>query len=105
LFEPQKTKKTEALTSAAWLSASLQTLGFAPPPRDGFAISDADISLLRIHKIVSRLTGSNFHLPGQRSKIDDGDKLHIDLTFQQTPPIFLAIGIIIYKFYRDVNDY
>jgi hypothetical protein len=34
-----KIKKTEAITSAAWLSAYLQILGFAPPSHNGFAIS------------------------------------------------------------------
>jgi hypothetical protein len=32
-------QKTEAITSAAWLSAPEQILGFAPPPRGGFAVS------------------------------------------------------------------
>lgn len=92
------------VTSAAWLSVWIQTLGFAPPPHGGFAISDEHIYFLIIHKSVSRLTGFHFHLPGRRSKIDVGDKLHIDLKISQTPPIYLAIGIIINNFWVNVNN-
>ena len=38
-LEPYITKKTEAITSAARPSESFQILGFAPPSRDGLAIS------------------------------------------------------------------
>jgi hypothetical protein len=97
------TKKTEVVTSAARLSAPAQILGFAPPPRSGFAISNESIELARIHKIVSQQSIFHFQLPRQRSKIDIGDKLHIVLNFLQTPPIYIAIGIIIYNFRANVN--
>jgi hypothetical protein len=47
------TKKTEVITSAARLSASLQILGFAPPPHDRFAISGYQNFQAILHKAVS----------------------------------------------------
>jgi hypothetical protein len=52
LPQANKTKKTEAVTSAAWLSAHSQILGFAPPPHDRFAISVFQYVVI-LHKAVS----------------------------------------------------
>jgi hypothetical protein len=98
-----KTKKTEAITSAAWLSAQMQTLGFAPPPHNGFAISGYQNYWRIIHKAVSWSGILLFHMHGQRSKIDGVMILQPSSFFFKLPSAYENVyapknRIIIYDF-------